>query len=259
MTKIQVPRTPKGVMKELGEVGELLTATEWKRAALLASVVRLPGRGARREERTTTFFTANSFADLGITGLRSDKTVHLYVQRWLDANDGVYPELGSRVELPDLDWPPTRTGTDGYGSGAGAARMIERIVEKHGPEVIAAAVRRPDIARAVDRDQEASREVLKASVARAPRPTAREPSGAAGDLLNATQVMVVNAVVAGLVRKAHELHGELTKHPMSDYPWRPNARELLLHDLDDVIRLVNESKEMLTVEVTDEALRDLLS
>jgi len=57
------------------------TATGWERAAIVAAFVQLPGRGSRAtEERRTTFFTAEEFATLGIGGLKSDRTIRIYVQ-----------------------------------------------------------------------------------------------------------------------------------------------------------------------------------
>lgn len=141
MTRFKIPRSPQAVTDALGEIGELLTATEWKRAALLAAVVRLPGQGVephgRMEKRGIALFTAPEFAALDIKGLRSANTVRLYVQRWLDANDGEYPQLGASVTLPTDDWPPTRTGTDGYESTDGAKRTLGRMVEEHGADAVA--------------------------------------------------------------------------------------------------------------------------
>lgn len=144
MASIQIPRTAKAVVAELGTVGELLTATEWRKAALIASVVRLPGRGARREEAGSSFFTAEQFADQRLAGLRSKDTVRLYVERWLAANDGAYPRLGAKVKLPTDEWPPSRTGTDGYESEDGLAKTVGRLIDKHGPEPIIKAVAKAD-------------------------------------------------------------------------------------------------------------------
>lgn len=123
MTKVKIPRSVKGVTDELGQISELLTATEWKRAALLASVVRLTGSG---NSGNAVFHTSESFADLGIIGLRRGGTVRLYVQRWLDANDGEYPRLGTSITLPSEDWPPgDRDAVERVGPG----RLIRDLVE----------------------------------------------------------------------------------------------------------------------------------
>jgi len=138
MERFKIPRSVGGVTQELDQIGALLTATEWKRAALLAAVVRLPGSGRppAGEKAGSGFFTSVTFAEQGIKGLRSKGTVQLYVQRWLDANDGEYPELGKTITLPDIDWPPSRTGTDGYESEDGAQATVAKLIEKHGVDVI---------------------------------------------------------------------------------------------------------------------------
>lgn len=138
MTTFTVPSTRDEILSEIGLTSELHKATGWRLAALLSSVVRLPGTGTRRgERRKSTPFTAKEFAALGYRGLRSDKTVSVYVQRWLDANDGMYLSPGDEYVVPSLDWPPTRTGTDGYESVGGAAATVERLIEKHGADTVA--------------------------------------------------------------------------------------------------------------------------
>jgi len=142
MTTIKIPKSIEEVMTELGELGELLTAGGWKRAALLATVVRLPGSGGRKDraaKRDTAFCSCDEFASLDIKGLRSANTVRLYVQRWLDANDGQYPTLGDRVTQPADDWPPEERSL-GSRVSVDPARAVEQIVEKHGPEAVASAV-----------------------------------------------------------------------------------------------------------------------
>jgi len=141
MATLKLQRTAKGVIDSIAEDSEWLTDRQWKLAAKLAAVVRLPGSGSHNKQKPATgFLTCDEFAARGIRGLRKGDTVRLYVQRWLDANDGEYPELGKTVVLPDDEWPPTRTGTDGYESDEGLRRTIDRIVDKHGAATIASAI-----------------------------------------------------------------------------------------------------------------------
>lgn len=144
MGTIKIPRTRGEVTEELGQIGELLTATEWRRAALLAAVVRMPGSGSNRGSRQVNadigVYTPEQFAALGLNGLRSHSTVRLYVQRWLDAHDGQYPDLGETVTVPDDEWPPTRTGTNGHNSDRGMRSTIREMVDKHGGDAVANAL-----------------------------------------------------------------------------------------------------------------------
>lgn len=152
MTTIQIPATTEAVDAELASLGELYTATGWRRAALLAARVRLPGSG----NASSGVCSPEQFAALGIHGLRSHTTVRLYVQNWLDAK-GDYPVLGAAVELPEIEWPPTRTGTDGDRTDEGAARTVQRVIERHGPEVVARHVARaPGGERAIREEAERS-------------------------------------------------------------------------------------------------------
>jgi hypothetical protein len=101
----------------------LLTAAEWHRAAIIAAFVDNPD-------------TANEFAALGITGLKTKETVMLYATRWIETH-GSRPEPGSEVILPTLEWKGTRTGTDGLNSAKGARSTLEKMIDKHGPKAVA--------------------------------------------------------------------------------------------------------------------------
>src|SRR5262245_60167368 len=150
--KVKLPASVEAAVEELNGIGELLRAREWHKAAIVASFVEVhTSRGRPANTRTgNNRMSTVDFAALEINGLIKPTTIQLYVQRWLDANDGRYPEPGSRVELPEADWPPSRGGTDGYERDEGARRTLDRLIEKHGPDVIAKVVaNRPDVAEAV--------------------------------------------------------------------------------------------------------------
>lgn len=136
MSSITIPGNIGEATARLDGIEALLTTKGWERAAIVAAFVRLGKRNSEGHDWMTT----SEFRNLGISGLRTTDTVALYVQRWLDANEGVYPEPGQEVVLPDDTWPPTRTGTDGANSEEGLVRTIERAVVKHGEDVVAEAV-----------------------------------------------------------------------------------------------------------------------
>jgi hypothetical protein len=136
-----MPRSIRAAENKLNELGEIATATEWHRAAIVATFVEIGrGHGGRRETPNSgSLESAVAFARRGIVGLTSDTTVAMYARAWLDKFPR--PEPGRKVTLPDDGWPPTRTGTDGYNSEEGAAKTIQKIVEKHGASALATATK----------------------------------------------------------------------------------------------------------------------
>jgi hypothetical protein len=143
MNTIHIPGSIGDAVDQLGSVERLLTAKRWERAAIVAAFVRLNefGDNQHSEGRTSTTLSPNAFADLGIAGLKSDATVRLYVTRWLESHDGIYPEAGAEVALPDdAQWESTRTGTDGAESPEGMAKVLDKMVEKHGSAAVAEAI-----------------------------------------------------------------------------------------------------------------------
>lgn len=136
MTKIVIPASADAVVAELSGLGRLITAKKWERSALVASVVRL-GDGQGTSSRTGRGFeSARDFAARGIVGLSGTSSVTKYVQAWLDTHDGTYPRLGAAVVLPDGDFPPTRTGTDGDRTVDGMERRLSSLVEQHGLDAV---------------------------------------------------------------------------------------------------------------------------
>ena len=112
------------------------------------------------------------FARRGIAGLKSQDSVRLYRKAWMHAmkNDGADDiQPGDLVVLPTIDFPPMRTGTDGYDSEEGAQRTLERIKAKHGPKIIAKQAQDPKVAREVAEDREATKQVIRQQSARTHR------------------------------------------------------------------------------------------
>lgn len=144
MTTITIPADRGGAIAALQDLGSLVTATNWHRAALVASLVGpAPGMGRRGKEENSSYpFTTTALEALGIVGLRTNKTIERYRDAWFDVAKQDAPTLGQTVSLDGLpEWPPTRTGTDGYSSERGAEATIRKIVDKHGTGVLTGAIR----------------------------------------------------------------------------------------------------------------------
>lgn len=88
MTTFTLPASTIGADDALNELGQLATATEWKRAAIVAALV-LP-HGKRKDVDGTSAIhrvTANQFSKRGIHGLTSHHTVAAYRDAWQAAVD----------------------------------------------------------------------------------------------------------------------------------------------------------------------------
>jgi len=287
---VKVPSTAQEVIDQLVAAGDLITATEWRRAALVAAVVRLPGDGEGE--------TPAAFAKRGIVGLRSESTVTIYVQNWLDAHGGKYPRLGRTVTLPTGEWPSTtfddpRTAgvadrdairAQAEADGTGAAKALDIAKNKRAmaaaikgspavaqaaldaltPEDIARAIAaRPELADAITADTDAHLSVIQSSTQRAsrgrrPRPVPEDGS-AAKDATDATGGMVQLSMVASVLHETRKLLDELGKEGCL-ISRRPNVREGVVHELDCAIDNIHTIKALVMADdsVTDEALQDLL-
>ena len=186
--KFNIPRTIEAAEKKLNSLGELATATEWGRAAIVAAYVEPRAGQGRRTSGTSagSLESPTEFAKRGIHGLTSHHTVKLYHDAWfniLDEDDNVIgqrerPVPGRAVELPDVPWPPTRTGTDGYESEQGMEKTLEKLTTKHGadkvantlatkaPEAVAKQASKPQVANKIVRDPAATKSVHQAQSAK---------------------------------------------------------------------------------------------
>jgi hypothetical protein len=105
--KITIPASVQEATSRLGGLERLLVATEWERAAIVATfVVPLDNGGDRRSTsaKTSTDLTPTAFAELGIAGLRSKDTVRRYVEAW-NQSGLPRPVPGDTVELPNIEFP----------------------------------------------------------------------------------------------------------------------------------------------------------
>ena len=123
-----IPDSIDAAVAELTGLGELITASEWRKAAIVATfvvvsddgvnfVVTESGEGAR-----TSTLSSVQFAALGISGLKSKDTVRRYAKAWADAGQP-RPTPGQNVELPTTPFreiaAPSKTS--GQFSGTDAA------------------------------------------------------------------------------------------------------------------------------------------
>lgn len=260
MTSITIPATFDKVVRSIGIEAELSRATEWRKAALLASIVRLHDHAGRPSQmgNGAHFESPDQFSKRGIVGLRAPATVRTYVQRWLDAHDGKYPLLGTRVTAPTEEWSPTRGGTDGYETEAGAERTIERLIERHGPGVIAQAVRRPEVAEAVVRDPEANRQTIRATGG-VPSGTRRSGNGFMDESAQALANVLFDWGVLQIEQGTKDLYDHLVTQRIREAEWLPGFKEAVQTKVDEALTRLQQVALVLSTEVTDEDLQDLLN
>jgi hypothetical protein len=104
-----IPSDPDKADHLATELGELATATEWKRAALVYARVRVQDSAGRPsgEKVIGDLLSPAEYALRGIHGLRSKTTVRAYWRAWDNAiTEGLAQpvSLGDEVELPDAEW-----------------------------------------------------------------------------------------------------------------------------------------------------------
>lgn len=105
MNTLDIPENIEDALLDLKGLGELITASEWKRAALVWAFTyegtnqhgkKFPGR-----------LSISEFADMKISGLGSRPTVRAYRKAWKKAmDDGIACDVqpGDQIELPDAEW-----------------------------------------------------------------------------------------------------------------------------------------------------------
>jgi len=201
MTTVSIPKSVGEAQARLTDVERLLTAKEWERAAIVAAFVRLDrGNGGRKEVRTSTHFvSAREFARRGVIGLKSDRTVSFYVKAWLGANDGNYPEPGSTVTLPTIDFPsqPVNAGSRPTPTNIGKqlaedpklAQAAATALTRSQPRIVADAIMEaPHAGEAIFGDVKLRREGIDTS------PAAHKAAGAAAHRMVEP---ILRAIVAG--------------------------------------------------------------
>jgi phage N-6-adenine-methyltransferase len=105
-TRFRIPSSLDDAVLRMSGLGELLVATEWARAALVATYVRLGGFGSGEAVNSDHLVSAREFARLGIYGFTSHVSVLRYVRAWMD-HVGKRPQPGQQVTLPTAEFPKT--------------------------------------------------------------------------------------------------------------------------------------------------------
>jgi hypothetical protein len=188
--KIRIPRSIKGVTAALEGIGQLITAKDWERSALVYAVTEpgTAGRPTGNRSESNDYLSLREFADLGINGLRSAGTVSVYRQAWQTAVDEGYAKpavLGHNVDLPDPvehPFPPTGNGrgiADAFAPDATPAVKQEAARRLLADPEVAAIVRDPvagsEVRRQIDEatDDRISRIEMQSDVKDAGDPVAR--------------------------------------------------------------------------------------
>jgi hypothetical protein len=254
MTTVKIPRTVSSAERRLAELGELATATEWERAAIVAAFVD-PGHGHGGRTETADnrgLESATTFAERGIVGLRHHETVAIYARAWLNITDVDGNVIGSRdrpipgrsITLPDEKWPPTRQGTDGYSSPEGAARTVSKIIEKHGSAPVRAAVAK------LPREQRAQVEsdIIESAVENIGAPFETPPPVPGEDRPLRTGFAVTEAC-DHYERAAHELLSVLQRHTPLEDPVADRAVDRVLDLSDRVSAAIRVALGLQEVEV----------
>ena len=154
--RVLVPASIDDARGRLIALDGIATAAGWERAAIVFAFTR-DGRGSPKNPGLGIL--CQDFAKLGIQGLSSKNSVTLYRDNWkaaIEQGEATEVKPGDRITLPDIDWPATRTGTDGYNSAEGARKTMRKIAEKH-PKVVV------DV---VEDDEEVQEELTKRAATR---------------------------------------------------------------------------------------------
>ena len=77
---MKIPQSIEDAVLDLKGLGELVTASEWKRAAIVWAFTKEGEKGRKRT--TSGAFSVRAFADLAISGLSSQDTIRKYRKAW---------------------------------------------------------------------------------------------------------------------------------------------------------------------------------
>lgn len=174
-TSIFIPRTLTSAEKVLNDIGGLVTAKEWHRAALVYAFTR-PSKGGRPSGNriAADAVSIREFAAKGVIGLKSQNTIRRYREAWEATGREAAP--GRKVNLDGLpEWETVFDASDSGGRPRApmaeitkraekdpeyADRLIEEVTKVR-PEVITST----RIARAVTKSPGMAEKVLRESPA----------------------------------------------------------------------------------------------
>lgn len=165
---VRIPATLEDLGDALNSRGRLMQNTRWEVAAFCAAFVHIEdSQGGDRRSKANTPLNREStaeFAARGFHGLKQPSTVRRYVRAWLDEHDGIYPEQGALVVLPEKKFPKQTSSSHQLVTNPDAVRHAIRTR----PEIAAAALTALDETVAgvaefvVETNPELAREITKA-------------------------------------------------------------------------------------------------
>jgi hypothetical protein len=167
MTTVSIPASITEATSRLEGIDALLTAKGWERAAIVYAFTE-DAQGSNQYGSSigenSSKLSLTAFADLGINGLKSRDSVRLYRTLWEEHGDPITAP-GMMVELPTIDFPPTRTGTNGVNTPEGAVKRVDEMDTETRAAVVAAIAKTdPDaLVEAMDTDGEVESAINKAS------------------------------------------------------------------------------------------------
>lgn len=103
---IKIPQQVGDLVDRMNELGALLTATEWARAAIVFAFTDVGA--ARGTGVTPPKLSIMKFTELGLRGLSSRRSVQRYRRSWgyaIEQGWTVEVEPGDVVDLPDAEFP----------------------------------------------------------------------------------------------------------------------------------------------------------
>ncbi len=105
---MRIPLDIEDALVDLKGLSELVTASEWQRAALVWAFT-VEKKGGRRTVSELGQLGVREFADLGISGMQSPQTVTKYRKAWKLAIDNGHAadiKPGDEATMPDVEWQP---------------------------------------------------------------------------------------------------------------------------------------------------------
>lgn len=262
--KIAIPASVEDATAALNGLDQLLTAGEWKRAAIVAAFVDLGEGKGKSVGNATSSISCEAFAALGIAGLKSKDTVRRYVQAWLEQRPRPLP--GEVIDMDGLPEWPTR-----YGDGKekhGAARSPGQTAEALSDPAFVAKVLKSDklsaeavdaLAEALVNNPEAHLAIARAQSKRATKEGVRSPKPEQDDHLSGFDVLLLSAALSHIrdfCRKTAALQ-------MEGREFTPEFRMIVNQDATLGINLLTNIRDLVNNEtrvyLTDEDLDALLA
>lgn len=103
---MHIPSNIDDALVDLKGLGELVTASEWERAAIVWAFTKAnTGRPKKVDENI--YISTKAFADLKISGLRNAQQIRRYRGAWARAMEAGFAtdvKPGDEVRLPDVEW-----------------------------------------------------------------------------------------------------------------------------------------------------------